>query len=99
MANVDGAWETVVQSPMGEQRATLTVESAGASFTGSYSGGLGSTEITDGQVSGDTLSWTVEISTPFPMTLECQATVNGDAIEGSVTAGAFGSFPLTGTRA
>jgi hypothetical protein len=32
------------------------------------------------------------------MTLDCSATVTADTIEGSVTAGAFGSFPLSGTR-
>jgi hypothetical protein len=35
----------------------------------------------------------------MPMTLTCEATVDGDNIKGTVTAGAFGSFPLEGTRA
>ncbi|MBA17487.1 MAG: hypothetical protein CMN73_14205, partial [Sphingomonas sp.] len=30
---------------------------------------------------------------------DCEATVDGDSINGTVTAGAFGSFPLTGVRA
>jgi hypothetical protein len=33
------------------------------------------------------------------MTLEATVKVDGDAMTGSVKAGAFGSFPLTGTRA
>jgi hypothetical protein len=33
------------------------------------------------------------------MTLEGEATVDGDAITGSVKAGAFGSMGLSGTRA
>ena len=33
------------------------------------------------------------------MTLDCEATVDGDAITGKVTAGAFGSMELAGTRA
>jgi hypothetical protein len=32
------------------------------------------------------------------MTLECTATVDGDKIDGSVKAGMFGTFPMTGTR-
>ncbi len=99
MANVDGTWETVTQSPMGNQGATVTVVSAGDSFTGTFSGALGSTEITDGKVDGDTISWSVNISVPMPMTLEITATVDGDALSGSVKAGAFGSFPITGKRA
>ena len=99
MANVDGTWDTVTHSPMGDQKATLTVTSAGDSFTGTYAGAMGSTEITDGKVNGDTLSWSLNITVPMPMTLTCEATVNGDAINGTVTAGAFGSFPMEGTRA
>lgn len=99
MANVDGSWNTVVNSPMGDQAAVLTVVSSGDSFTGTYSGAMGTTEIADGKVNGDTLSWSLDITVPLPMTLTCEATVDGDNINGTVTAGAFGSFPLTGTRA
>ena len=98
MANVDGTWDTVTHSPMGDQKATLTVNSAGDSFTGTYAGAMGSTEIKDGKVDGDTLKWSLDITVPMPMTLTCEATVNGDAIKGTVTAGAFGAFPMEGTR-
>lgn len=99
MANVDGNWNTVTQSPLGDQQAVLAVTSNGDSFTGSFNGAMGQAEITDGKVSGDTLSWSLNISVPMPMTLTCEATVNGDNLTGTVTAGAFGSFPITGTRA
>ncbi|HWK34931.1 hypothetical protein [Sphingomonas sp.] len=99
MANVDGTWETVTKSPMGDQKATLTVASDGDTFTGSYVGAMGSTEIKDGKVDGDTLRWSIDISIPMPMTLTIEATVDGDAINGTVTAGAFGSFPMDGARA
>ena len=36
---------------------------------------------------------------PMPMTLEATATVDGDALTGSVKAGMFGSMPMSGTRA
>lgn len=98
MANVDGSWDTVTKSPMGDQKATLTVNSNGDTFTGSYSGAMGSTEITDGKVAGDKLSWKVSIVVPMPMTLDCEATVSGDTMDGTVGAGAFGSFPMSGTR-
>jgi hypothetical protein len=35
----------------------------------------------------------------MPMTLEHSGTVDGDKISGNVKAGAFGSFPFSGTRA
>jgi hypothetical protein len=34
----------------------------------------------------------------MPMSLDGAATVEGDTITGTVTAGAFGSFPMTGSR-
>lgn len=97
MANVDGTWDTVTHSPMGDQKATLTVNSAGDSFTGTYAGAMGTTDVS-GKVDGDKLSWAVDITVPMPMTLTIEATVDGDTIKGSVTAGAFGSFPMEGTR-
>jgi hypothetical protein len=99
MANVDGSWNTVTHSPMGDQAAVLTITSSGDSFTGTYSGAMGTTEVKDGKVDGDRLTWKVDITVPMPMTLDGEATVDGDTMTGSLTAGAFGSFPMEGTRA
>ncbi|HET9510588.1 MAG TPA: hypothetical protein VFO80_05500 [Sphingomonas sp.] len=98
MANIDGSWDTLVKSPMGDQKATLTITSSGDTFTGQYSGAMGTTEIKNGKIDGDKLSWSLDITVPMPMTLTAEATVDGDAIDGQVTAGAFGSFPMTGNR-
>ena len=99
MAEVDGSWKTVVESPMGNQEATLTIESSGDSFTGSYAGALGTMPIKDGKVSGNQLDWSIDMTVPMPMTLTVSATVEGDSLNGTVTAGGFGSFPMKGTRA
>jgi hypothetical protein len=99
MADVDGTWDTVVKSPLGDQKSTLTVKSDGSTFTGSNAGAMGSVDIDDGKVDGNTISWTMKMTVPMPMTLDCTATVDGDTLTGSVGAGAFGSFPMTGTRA
>ncbi|MBM3927786.1 MAG: hypothetical protein FJ335_04910 [Sphingomonadales bacterium] len=98
MANIDGSWDTLVKSPMGDQKATLTITSSGDTFTGQYSGAMGNTEIKNGKIDGDTLSWSLDITVPMPMTLTAEATVDGDTLNGQVTAGAFGSFPMTGNR-
>ena len=98
MANVDGAWDCTIKSPLGDQNAVLSVQSDGSNFTGNMSGALGSMDVEDGTVDGDTLHWKLSIKVPMPMTLDCEATVDGDTLTGSAGAGAFGSFPLTGTR-
>jgi hypothetical protein len=96
--SVDGTWNTTVNSPMGVQKGTLTVKSDGASFTGSMQTPQGANDIS-GKVDGNTLSWSSQLTQPFPITLEFTVTVDGDAMSGSVKAGAFGSSPLTGERA
>ena len=99
MANVDGNWDTVAKTPMGDQKALLSVASSGDSFTGTFSGAMGNTEVRNGKVDGDRLTFEIDITVPMPMTLTGDVTVVGDAMNGTVTAGAFGAFPLTGTRA
>lgn len=98
MSAVDGTWETVVKSPLGDQKSTIVVKSDGNSWTGTSTGQMGTTEITDGTLEGNTLKWTMAMTVPMPMTLTCSATVDGDTITGSIGAGAFGSFPMSGSR-
>lgn len=97
---VAGTYTVTIQTPMGAQQGTLTVEPHGDRFTGSVSNPMmGKMEITDGTVSGDTLAWTMAMTSPMPMSLDAEATVNGDAITGSVKAGVFGALALSGVRA
>lgn len=97
MAGVDGTFDVTVKSPLGDQKSTLTVKSEGNTFTGTNSGAMGSSDIS-GQVDGDTLTWKQEMTVPMPMTLDMKVTIDGDTVNGTVGAGAFGSFSLTGTR-
>ena len=60
---------------------------------------MGAMDITDGKVSGNTLTWTMDMKVPMPMTLECEATVDGDAITGTIKAGMFGAMAMSGSRA
>jgi hypothetical protein len=96
--SADGTWKTTINSPMGAQQGTLTVVTSGDTFTGKMDGAQGAQDVS-GKVDGDTLTWSASITTPFPMTLEASVKVDGDAMTGTVKAGSFGSFPLTGTRA
>ena len=98
MADVDGSWNCTVKSPLGDQSLTLTIRSAGNRFAGEAGGAMGSMAI-EGDLAGDTLSWKLSVTTPMTMTLDCEASIDGDRLTGSVGAGAFGSFPLSGTRA
>ena len=98
--SVAGTYNTVVKSPMGDQKGTFTVVPGddGKTFTGSMAGGMGSMDVKDGTIDGDTLMWKMEMTVPMPMTLDCKANVAGDQMTGTVNAGAFGDMPLTGER-
>lgn len=99
--SVAGTYNTTVKSPMGDQKGTLTVTPSddGASWNGTMAGGLGSMDITGGTISGNTINWKMDMTVPMPMTLTCEATIDGDTLTGKVNAGAFGDMPLSGERA
>lgn len=98
MANVDGAYDCVAKTPLGEQKGVLTVISAGDSFHGTFAGMLGSLDVADGTVDGNRLIWKMNMTMPMPVTMECEAEVNGDSISGTMQLGAFGAAGFTGTR-
>ncbi len=98
--SVSGTYNTTVKSPMGDQAGTFTVVDNGdGTFNGKLEGGMGSMDTEDGKVDGSTLTWKMNMTVPMPMTLDCEATIEGDALTGNVNAGAFGAMPLSGTRA
>lgn len=97
--SIAGTYNCVTHTPMGDQSFVFTVnEPEGDTFTGTNSGQMGSMAVENGKVDGNTLTWQMKITVPMPMTLDCTATIDGDALEGKVTAGMFGTFPMEGTR-
>ncbi len=96
--SVEGAYDCVTKSPMGDQQSVLTVNVDGDTFTGTNAGAMGALDIEDGKVDGNTLMWKMQMKVPMPMELNCEATVDGDALTGTVNAGAFGSMAMTGVR-
>lgn len=98
MANVDGAYDCVTKTPMGDQSGVFTVISNGDRFHGTIAGSLGSMDVKDGIVDGDKLRWKMEMTFPMPMAIDCEATVTGDTLTGTLQLGAFGAAAITGTR-
>jgi len=96
---VDGNWNLVMTTPMGERKAALSLQSSGDTLTGTQGAEGNSTEIFDGTSSGDDVTWKVSITNPMPLTLEFSGKVAGDRMSGEMGIGPMGSFPFTGTRA
>jgi len=96
---VDGSWNIVLSTPMGDRNTTLTLKSAGGALTGTQGAEGESTEIFEGTVNGDDVAWKVSITNPMPLTLAFSGKVAGDSISGEASIGPMGSFPFTGSRA
>jgi len=95
---IDGTWEITINSPMGAQKAKLEFQSNSGALTGTQHAQGSSQPVSNGKVDGNAVSWSANITSPMPMTLEFAGNVDGDALKGSVKAGAFGSFPFAGAR-
>ena len=96
---VDGNWNLVMTTPMGERNATLSLKSAGSTLSGTQGADGNSTEIFDGTVNGDDVAWKVSITNPMPLTLAFTGKISGNSIAGEMGIGPMGSFPFTGKRA
>jgi hypothetical protein len=93
--SVVGTWEVAVKTPFGEQvvRLEFSDETTGVASQGSQSLGL-----QDVSSSGDEASWTVTLTQPVSVKVNCSVTIDGDAMSGTASAGFFGKFPLAGRR-
>ena len=97
--SADGTWNVTLNTPMGAQAGTLELPTDGNPLTGTMSGPQGSMELENGTADGDSLSWTVNMTPPLPITIESTATVDGDEISGEAKLGAFGTATFSGSRA
>jgi hypothetical protein len=90
-----GTWNLTMNSPLGAQTATLTVEDAGGSLTGK--GAPSPLEAL--KVDGDTVAFSADADTPVgKMKLGFTGAVAGDSISGKYST-PFGAFDFSGTRA
>ena len=95
---LDGNYDCITKSPLGDQKSVFTVTTSGDTFTGVNAGAMGSMDVEDGKIDGNKLTWVMNMKVPMPMTLTCEATIDGDTLIGTVNAGAFGSMAMSGTR-
>jgi imidazolonepropionase-like amidohydrolase len=98
-ASPAGDWNLMIQSPQGEMSIKLSLRGEGEQFTGTLTGPTGAVPVKNVVMEGNQLRLSVSI----PMggeTLEgnLSGTIEGDAMRGALSLGAFGSFDFTGTR-
>ena len=69
----------------------------GDTLTGEMSAQGQSQPVENGKVDGDSLTWEAKITSPMPMTLEFEGSLDGENLTGNVKLGAFGSSTFSGT--
>jgi hypothetical protein len=85
---------------MGTREVLLEATEDGASFGGTQTGQQGSSEISEGTIDGDAVTWQVTIDAPMgQMVLSFSGSLDGDSISGDVQFGSFGSGTFAGKRA
>jgi len=97
--SADGKWDMVIHTPVGKQHMQFDLSTDGAVLTGKATQHGAVSDITDGRVDGDTLTWKVAMTRPFKINLAFSVAVAGDGMTGSVRLGKLPSSALTGRRA
>ena len=97
--SADGVWNATLKTPMGPQTGNLELTTDGDSLSGRFTNSQGASELTDGSVDGDRLTWTVNLTAPMPVKLDFVVTVDGDTMTGDVQLGPYGAATLEASRA
>lgn len=98
MSEITGTWDCSVDTPVGLRTFIVEITSSEDQFQALVKGNFGELHVSDGKFSGGVMTWTMAVKTPLPMKLDCTAEVSGDTMNGSVSAGIFGKYPLRGAR-
>lgn len=85
--DLSGSWSVTLESPQGEQEASMTLDQQGASFDGSVEAEFGSMDVVDGLVSGNEVSFTLVLDAGG-QTLEFE--MSGTAEENSMSGSGSG---------
>jgi cytochrome P450 len=91
-------WKVTLHSPVGPQEIAVYVVRNGNSFTGRIDSPMGSEEIKNGEIKGDTLSWVMNVTKPMPIKVRFEAEVSGQSMTGHAKLGFFGESKIEGQR-
>jgi hypothetical protein len=97
MHDVTGVWKLVIES--GAEELLLNLSNDGATLTGEISSlRMGTIGISNATVSGNAVSWVVQVLTPIAIDLAFSVQVDGDTIVGESRTENYGSSVVRGYR-
>lgn len=101
-AAITGQWDYTSQTPAGSSGGELIIAKNGVEYTGTitYTDPSGNGKVTapikNVSVSGKTLTFQFDVSAGgMSLTVDITGEITGNAMEGTMSVGQFGSFPLT----
>jgi hypothetical protein len=97
--SVTGTWNLTLNSPLGDQAATLQIQEAGGAYQGTLKGQGDPTAVEELKVDGSNVGFSADADTPVGrLKLGFTGTVAGDSINGTYST-PFGGFNFSGSRA
>jgi hypothetical protein len=101
VVNAVGSWAYTIESPQGGE-GTLVIKKEGEAYTVSITNKIfnSNTTLSSIAVNGNELTFAYEVTGPGgnTMPIQVKAIINGDAFDGSMTVGQFGTFPIKAKR-
>ncbi len=99
-ADIKGKWTATVESPRGTQNLSFDFHVDGAALTGKITSPRGDSDISDGKIDGDTVTFNQKVSfNGNDMTIAYKGTISGDSIKFTRTVGDRPPAEFTATRA
>jgi len=94
-----GTWNIVMKTPMGDREIVMVMAEDGDSLSGTMEADGNTIDVQNGKLADGRGTWKADLTQPMPITLEFDCAVDGDALDGTVKLGMFGSSSVSGTRA
>ena len=99
-ADLNGKWNAIVETPRGTQNLTFDFKVDGATLTGKVTTQRGESDITDGKIDGDNVSFTQVVNfNGNEMKINYSGKVDGDSIKFTRTVGDRPAVEFTANRA
>lgn len=99
-ANVAGTWSITIDAPEAPGEVIAVFAQDGATVTGAFQVPMaGGSEMTDGKIEGDKLTFVLHVDIEGQwFSVQCEATVAEDTMEGSFYMSEIGTMPFTARR-
>ncbi|MHA7131403.1 amidohydrolase family protein [Algoriphagus namhaensis] len=101
---IEGVWEYEAETPAGSGEGKFTIKKEGDEYTGEITyddpsgSGQATAPISNIRIDGNSMSFVFKVNAQgMSIDIEVSGDISGDTLDGSMSLGTFGSFPLTAT--